>query len=540
MSDILTPFTPEIEILDTTLRDGAQSDGISFSVRDKLDLVRALDDAGISIIEAGNPGAVPKDMEVFHALKNIRLKRARLAAFSATRRKNTAAEDDPLLAALVSCGAPLAVIFGKSSRAHAENVLGVSRAENLAMIADSIRFLRSRGLIVLYDAEHYFDAFAEDRDYALETVRTALRAGAAQIVLCDSKGGSLPSDISAVTAETIRQTGCPSVGIHCHNDMGLAVAGSMSAVEAGARHVQGTFLGFGERCGNTNLSTLIPNLQLKLGYAVVPEECLQRFTRVATLIADVSNKRLHRDLPYVGRCAFAHKAGMHVDAMLKYKGAYEHIDPSRVGNIRQLPVSEFAGRQTLVAKFPQFFPDCGKDSPELLRVLNTLKAKEAAGYQYEAAEGSLELLIRRELGQMRDFFELIDCKLIDQQPVRTGASASALVKIRVNGRNELAAAEGDGPVHAIDSALRTALNRFYPSLGRTHLTDYKVRVLTPESATAAKVRVLIISTDGETEWSTVGVSADIIEASYTALRDSIEIKLIHDAEQGALNCTQTV
>lgn len=527
-------FSPDLEILDTTLRDGAQSDGISFSVKDKLDIIHALDHAGIAVIEAGNPGAVPKDMEVFRAMAGKQLKQARLAAFSATRRRDIAAEEDPMLAALAVCGAPIAVIFGKSSRAHAENVLGVSLRENLAMIEDSIRFLRSRGLTVDYDAEHYFDAFAEDRDYALETVRTALRAGANRIILCDSRGGSLPAQIADVTTETIRAVGSSLVGIHCHNDMGLAVACSMSAVEAGACQVQGTFLGFGERCGNTNLSTLIPNLQLKLGRKIVPPECLQRFTRVATLIADVSNKHLHRDLPYVGRCAFTHKAGMHVDAMQKYAGAYEHIDPSRVGNTRQLPVSEFAGRQTLVAKFPQFFPEHDKESPALLTILNTLKAREAAGYQYEAAEGSLELLIRRQLGLMRDFFELIDCKLIDQQPVRTGANSSALVKIRVNDREELAAAEGDGPVHAIDSALRAALNCFYPTLGRTHLIDYKVRVLTPENATAAKVRVLIISTDGENEWSTIGVSADIIEASYIALRDSIELKLIRDAESGNL------
>ena len=533
----MTVFHPEIEILDTTLRDGAQSESISYSVKDKLDIVHALDRAGISVIEAGNPGAVPKDMELFRALAGAKLKNARVAAFSPTRHRHTAAEQDPMLAALVRCGAPVAVVFGKASRAHAENVLAVSAAENLAMIGDSIRFLRAKGLTVYYDAEHYFDAYAEDRDYALETVRAALRAGASKAVLCDTNGGSLPARVAAVLTETIRafgETESGAFGIHCHNDMGLAVACSMSAVEAGARHVQGTFLGFGERCGNACLSTLIPNLQFKLGFRAVPDEALRRFTREATLIADVSNQRLNRELPYVGRSAFAHKAGMHVDAMLKYHGAYEHIDPALVGNTRQIPVSEFAGRQTLFAKFARFFPDGDKDSPALLSVMNLLKAKEAAGYQYEAAEGSLELIIRRQVGMMRDFFELIDCTLIDRQPVRTGASSSALVKIRVNGRDELAAAEGDGPVHAIDSALRAALNRFYPTLGRTHLTDYKVRVLTPESATAAKVRVLIRSTDGESEWSTIGVSADIIEASYAALRDSIELKLINDMESSAL------
>lgn len=529
-------MTEQLEILDTTLRDGAQSESISYSVTDKLEIIHALDRVGVTVIEAGTPGAMPKDMELFDALRSVPLQHARLAAFGPTRHKNCTAATDPMLAALVACGAPIASVFGKASRAHAERVLAVSPAENLAMIDDTIRFLTGRGLEVYFDAEHYFDAFAEDRDYALATVATAYQAGAKRVILCDSNGGTLPDQVAQVVRETLEAFPelSDGIGIHCHNDTGLAVACSMSAVQAGARQVQGTFLGFGERCGNTCLSTLIPNLQLKMGYAVVPESALRRFTEAARLIADVSNLRVNRELPYVGSSAFAHKAGMHVDAMLKYGGAYEHIDPAKVGNTRQLPVSELAGRQTLAAKFPRYFPNGDKDDPALQTVLATLKAREADGYEYEAAEGSLELIIRKQLGLSHDFFELIDCKLIDQQPVRTGASASAVVKIRVNGREELAAAEGDGPVHAIDSALRGALHRFYPTLSRSRLTDYKVRVLTPENATAAKVRVLIRSTDGSSEWSTIGVSADVIEASYAAMRDAIQLKLLKDLENGKL------
>lgn len=522
-----------IEILDTTLRDGAQSEQLSFSVKDKINIIHALDRAGIAVIEAGNPGASPKDMELFEAMRGETLKNAQLAAFTPTRRKTSTAETDPMLAAIVACGAPIACVFGKSSRDHTEKVLAVSEEENLAMIDDSIRYLRSKGLRVYFDAEHYFDGYLADPAFALATVRTAFAAGAEQIVLCDTNGGTLPAEVARIVRETIAATNAP-LGIHCHNDAGLAVACSMSAVEAGVNHVQGTFLGFGERCGNTCLSTLIPNLQLKMGCRVVSDEALRRFAREANLIADAADRRLDRELPYVGRSAFAHKAGMHVDAHLKFRGAYEHIDPAAVGNTRRLPVSEFSGHQTLVAKYAHLFPDVSRNAPVLARVRETLKQKEAEGYQYESAEGSLELLIRREVGSTRDFFELIDCKLIDQLPVRIGASASAVVKIRVGDAVELAVAEGEGPVHAIDTALRTALGRVYPTLANVHLTAYKVRVLTPRNATAAKVLVLIHSTDGDREWSTVGVSADIIKASYYALRDSIELKLINDCERGAL------
>ncbi len=519
----------KLEILDTTLRDGAQSEEISFSVPDKLAIALALERVGVDIIEAGNPGASPKDMLLFNTLME-RPFHAKIAAFSPTRRKFTPVDEDPMMAAVIKSGVKIASIFGKSSQLQAEQVLGVDAAENLAMIGDSIRYLTQMGIDVYYDAEHFFDAFAESPAYAMDTLRQAAEAGAKCIVLCDTNGGCLPETMGTVV-DCVRKALDVPIGIHAHNDMGLAVACSMAAVSHGATHVQGTFLGFGERCGNTCLSTLVPNLQLKCGIPVVSDTALKQFTAVARLISDISNRHLNRELPYVGRSAFAHKAGMHADAILKLNGAYEHVDPTVIGNTRHLPISEYAGRNAILARFPNLFDREDKDSPVLQEILQTVKDMELHGYQYEAAEASLELLIRRTIHTMPDFFELVDCKLIDQHPIRTGYSASAMIKVRVNGKEEFAAAEGDGPVHALDQAFRNALVRFYPSLSKTHLTDYKVRVLTPEAAAAAVVRVLIHATDGVHEWTTVGVSSDVIEASYLALRDLIEIKLLRDSEE---------
>lgn len=523
----------QIEILDTTLRDGAQSEGISYSVKDKTEIISALDSAGIQIIEAGNPGLTPKDAELFRLLRAYPLEHARIAAFSSTCRKDTRPENDVGLEAILASGCKCAVIFGKTHAGHVESILQTTLDENERMVFESIRHLTKHGVEVIFDAEHFFEAMRCNEVYAMRVLRLANKAGASCLCLCDTNGGCFPSGI-ANTVRHVRQTLKANFAIHCHNDMGMAVAGSLEAVKAGAVQVQGTFLGNGERCGNACLSTIIPNLQLKMMIPVVKPECLARFTDIARLVSDVSNIRLDKDLPYVGHSAFAHKAGIHSDAVLKLPETYEHIDPALVGNTRHLPLSEYAGRQALLRRFARFFPEGDKESPELQSVHMRLKDLESEGFQFEAAEGSLELIIRRETGHMREFFELVDCKLIEQQPAAPGCTVSAIIKIRVDGREELAAAEGEGPVHAIDTALRLALNRFYPTLARAHLTDYKVRVLTPEAATAAKVRVLIRSGDGTDEWSTIGVSKDIIEASFDALRDSINYKLINDYDKGLI------
>lgn len=522
----------KIEILDSTLRDGAQSENISYSVKDKLDTIRALDRAGMDIIEAGAPFAYPKDMELFAEASKLRLAHSKLAAFSSTCRKNARPEDDEAMRAVLKSGAETAVLVGKAIASHVEQVLGTTLEENLRMIADSVRYLTQKGIRVIFDAEHFFDGCDENPMYALDTLRAAAEAGADTVVLCDTNGGCFPDTAQKIVKEVARR-GIGRIGIHCHNDTGLAVATSMAAVYAGANQVHGTFLGFGERCGNACLSTLIPNLQFKENYDAVPAECLRRFEAEARLIAEIANISLDRGLPYVGQSAFAHKAGMHTDSLIKLEGSYEHIDPSLVGNTRRLLISEMSGRSIVAEKLAKF-GNYDKNSPEAAAVTGRIKLLEAEGYQFEAAQGSLELMIREELGLKREFFALTDLKIIEQQPVRTGKSAAAIIKVNVGGSEELSSAEGDGPVHAIDSALRSALAKFYPTLSSVHLNDFKVRVLTPEAATAAKVRVLINSTDGETEWSTVGVSTDIIEASWFALRDSMKYKLANDYDRGRL------
>jgi 2-isopropylmalate synthase len=519
----------KIEVLDSTLRDGAQSEHISFSIKDKIDIALALDRAGIDIIEAGIPAANPKDAEAFKELKALNFSNAKLAAFTRTCVKGCSAENDPGLAATLAAGADIVAIVGKSDARQVEHVLCADKGENLRMIRESVKFFASRGVRVIFDAEHYFDGYKFDPEYSLSVVREAFAAGADTVALCDTNGGTFPSDIRDITRETLAKCG-GKLGIHCHNDIGCAVAGSMASVEAGAMQVHGTFVGFGERCGNACLTTLIPNLQLKGGYSLVPPECLKRFVAEARLISETANISLNRELPYVGASAFAHKAGMHADAILKFDGAYEHIDPSLVGNTRRLLISENSGRNAVITRLKRFMPSADKNTPEVADITAVLKENENRGYQYEAAEGSLELIIRRAINKTREFFTLTDLKLIDQLPRRTGKSAAVLIKVKVGDVEELACAEGDGPVHAMDKALRRALRAFYPSISRLHLIDYKVRVLTPEENTAAKVRVLITSTDGRREWSTVGVSTDVIEASWLALRDSIELKLSRDSD----------
>ena len=521
----------KIEIFDSTLRDGAQGQGISFSLEDKLKIVKVLDEIGIDYIEAGNPGSNPKDMEFFKRVKNIKLSKSKLAAFGSTRRPNIDVEKDSNLKNLLEAETAVTVIFGKSWDTQVIEILKTTLEENLNMIKDSIKFLKSKNKEVIFDAEHFFDGYKNNKDYAIKALYSAREAGADTIVLCDTNGGTLPNDINDITKEVVKKIG-GKIGIHCHNDIGLAVANSISAVQAGACHIQGTFIGVGERCGNSNLSTIIPTLKFKMNYDVISNSIMSEFTSKARYIAEVSNIPLIDEMPYVGNSAFAHKGGMHVDAVYKSSDSYEHIKPEAVGNSRRFLVSEVSGKSTILREVQKIFPQITKDSKEIQNITNKLKELESEGYKFEGAEGTIELLIRKIIGKYEPFFKLNHFKIIGEQPSCNAAfSSTALINITVDGKTEMTAAEGDGPVNALDKALRKALEVFYPELKDVRLVDYKVRVLDSESATGGAVRVLIESTDGKENWSTVGVSKDVIQASWVALVDSIEYKLIKDMEK---------
>lgn len=519
----------QIEILDTTLRDGAQARGISLSVDDKLNIAASLDMLGISYIEFGNPATGERELEGFRRVRRHSLETSRVAAFGATRRKNTPVAEDAGVRALEASGADTIVIFGKSWDLHVDHVLGTTKEENLAMIADTVAHFAARGCHVIYDAEHYFDGRRSDHDYALETLRTAVQAGAHCITLCDTNGGTMPNEIYEATREA-KELLRVQIGIHCHDDCGLAVAGTLEAVRAGATLVQGTLLGFGERCGNAKLTTILPNLQLKLGYDCIPEKNMPMLTTIARQVAEIANISIPSYSPYIGSNAFTHKAGMHADGVLKLSRTFEHVSPEDVGNMRRILTSEMSGRNALYHKIQRIAPELDRDSPEIQRIIEKLKEAEQNGYTFEAAEASFELMVRRETGRMPNFFDLIFYKTIGEQPFSSTMSSSAVVKLRVGDREAVNAAEGEGPVHALDTALRKTLDEFYPRLAESYLCDFKVRVLNPEAATAAKVRVLMTSTDGDATWSTVGVSSDILEASWTALSEAVEYKLIRDAK----------
>ena len=521
----------KLTVLDATLREGAQGEGISFSVGDKLAIARELDALGVTYIEAGNPGSNPKDREFFARADELQLTTARLTAFGSTRRKGIAAEEDEGLAALLSAGTGTVTIFGKCSRWHTENILATTPEENAAMIESSCRCLTDHGRQVIFDAEHFFDGYTEDRDFALDMLRAALRGGAVILVLCDTNGGAFPDDIARAVSD-VSANFPEAEGIHCHNDGGMAVANTVSAVAAGALHVQGTLLGHGERCGNAALSTVIPNLQLKRGYDIIPAERCEKLTAISRAVAEICNTSIKKYEPYIGRSAFAHKAGMHVDAVRKHPSSYEHLPPEAVGNDRRILLSEVSGRSAMLDKLRRLIPNAGKDSEITARVTERLKQLEYEGYQFEGAQASLELMIRRCVGKETSFFELRNYRIICANPHDPECSAAAMVKVRVGDSEVLRSAEGMGPVHALDKALRYALSVFYPSLSTMRLADYKVRVMDSANATAALVRVSIASTDGRREWNTVGVSQDIIEASFTALCDSIEYKLYRDGESG--------
>ncbi|PHV72088.1 citramalate synthase [Sporanaerobium hydrogeniformans] len=521
----------KIAIFDSTLRDGAQAESISFSVADKLKIVSTLDELGVGYIEAGNPGSNPKDLEFFTEVKKVTLKNAKLAAFGSTRRRNIKVEEDSNVQSLLVADTPVVVIFGKTWDFHVTDIIKTTLEENLCMIDETIRFLKAKGKEVIFDAEHFFDGYKNNQAYALKTLETAQKAGADCIVLCETNGGAFPDEVIEIMSDVKEKISC-EIGIHTHNDTGMGVANSIMAVLAGATHVQGTFIGFGERCGNANLSTIIPNLQLKRGYQCIPEENMVKLTLAARRIAEIANISLGEHMPYVGKSAFTHKAGMHIDGVTKAPISFEHVVPDSVGNERRFLMSEVAGRSTILEKVQRIAPHITKDDAVTGQIIARIKELEHKGYQFEGADGTFELLVRKALGKYRPFFDLEEFKTIGEEPSHSKEiSSSAIIKVRVDGKVEMTAAEGEGPVNALDKALRKALEVFYPELKTVHLTDYKVRVLDTKSATAAKVRVLIESTDGEDYWSTVGVSTDIIEASWIALVDSIEYKLIKDIEK---------
>lgn len=520
-----------IIIFDSTLRDGAQGQGISFSLEDKIKIVRALDDMGVEYIEAGNPGSNPKDMEFFRQVENIKLKNSKLAAFGSTRRPNIKVENDNNLKNLLKANTKVTVVFGKSWDFQVTDILKTSLEENLNMISDTVKFLVDKDKEVIFDAEHFFDGYKNNPEYALSTIRCAKESGASTIVLCDTNGGCLPNEIKDIVLKAISEVG-GNVGIHCHDDMGMAVANSIMATQVGASHIQGTFIGIGERCGNTNLSTIIPTLKLKLGYDVIDEKNLSKLTTVARFIAEISNITLRDETPYVGNSAFAHKGGMHIDAVCKKPIAYEHIVPEEVGNRRRFLVSEVSGKSTIFSEINKIFPNISKESEEVAKITKKLKELEYEGYQFEGAEGTIELVMRKIIGKYKPFFKLNHFKVFSEQPSEyADFTSSVMINITVDGREEVSASEGEGPVNALDRALRKALEVFYPQLKDVRLVDYKVRVLDSESATEAKVRVLIESTDGIENWSTVGVSRDVVQASWIALVDSMEYKLIKDIER---------
>ncbi|MDQ7819939.1 MAG: citramalate synthase [Armatimonadota bacterium] len=509
-----------IAVYDTTLRDGTQGAGIAFSADDKIRIARLLDELGVDYIEGGWPGSNPKDLAFFARARDLRWSRARVVAFGSTRRPGLRAEDDANLTMLLEAGTPAVALFGKSWDLHVTRALRTTLEENLRMIAESVAYLTRAGREVIYDAEHFFDGLRANPDYALATLRAARAAGAAVLVLCDTNGGSLPEDIRAGVERVLREVGGP-VGIHTHNDGELAVANTLAAVQAGAVHVQGTINGYGERCGNANLCSVIPNLQLKMGYACLPEASLARLTDVSRVVSELANRAPDDQQPFVGRNAFAHKGGVHVSAVVADPATYEHIDPARVGNRRRVVVSDLSGQATVLYKAAEVGIPLDRSRPEVKEILARLKQLEHEGYQFEGAEASFELIMRRLLGTHRPLFTLHWFQ-VTVSGSGDGARAEATVKLSVEGVTEHTAADGNGPVHALDRALRKALDRFYPELRSIRLTDYKVRVLNAEAATAARVRVLIESTDGERTWGTVGASTNVVEASWLALVDSLE------------------
>ena len=516
----------QIALFDTTLRDGTQSEGLSFSVEDKIKIARLLDGFGVRYIEGDYPGANPKDEEFFRRASELNLKQARLTAFGSTRRTGSTAANDANLQALVKAATPAVAIFGKTWLLHVTDVLKTTPEENLAIISDSVSFLKQNGREVIFDAEHFFDGFRADRSYALAAVHAAAQAGADWIALCDTNGGNLPSTVAEIVREAKKVLTVP-LGIHAHNDSDLAVANSLAAVEAGCTMVQGTLNGWGERCGNANLMSVIPALQLKMGLACIPEENMERLTEVSRTASEIANLRPRAHAPYVGASAFAHKAGAHVAAVAKSPVTFEHIPPEKVGNDRRIVVSELSGRGNIRARAAELGVELRGNEADLVARIKDL---ENQGYQFEAADGSLELMLRRTQPGYVEPFEVRDVVVISQRRSSSDMFVEATVKIKVGDEVSHVVAEGSGPVDAMDHAFHKALDHHFPLLRQIHLCDFKVRILDPESATAAITRVLVESSLGSERWSTIGVSQNIIEASCEALKDALELPLVRAAK----------
>jgi 2-isopropylmalate synthase len=521
-----------IYIYDTTLRDGNQARGVSLSLEDKLLISQKLDELGVHYIEGGWPNPTnPTDMNFYQKIKKIKLKNAMIAAFGSTCRPRIKAENDEGLNFLINTKAATQTIFGKSWDFHVTNVIKTTLDENLKMIEDSITYLKKNASEVIYDAEHFFDGYKNNPEYAIKTLHAALEGGADWIILCDTNGGMLPQECEKIFSEVKSKFNCP-IGIHMHNDSGCAVANTLICVAQGATQIQGTINGLGERCGNANLCTLIPDIELKMGKATIGRQRLKQIREVSLYVSEIAN--VHHDFrqPFVGEAAFSHKGGAHIDGILKEKSSFEHVDPALVGNIRTYILSDQAGGATIVEKLKTFIPDLDKKGPRVRKLLFKLKQMESQGYQFEAAEASFKLVAKKELGLYSEPFLFKGFRVIEEKRSLNNVPYSeATIKLEANGKIEHTAAEGDGPINALDNAIRKALSRFYPEISKIRLTDYKVLVINAKAGTEARVRVFIESTDGHEYWGTVGVSENIIEASWIALIDSINYKLMIDQEK---------
>lgn len=521
----------KVYIYDTTLRDGAQSEGISFSVKDKIRIARKLDELGIDFIEGGWPGSNPKDDEFFaEAAKNLKLKKSKLTAFGSTRRAGGQTASDAVIKGLLKAETKYLTIFGKSWDLHVKQILKTTLKENLKMIEDSIRYLRKEGRRVFFDAEHFFDGYENNSEYALETLQAAARGGAEAVILCDTNGGALTTRVFEIVEEVAGNIKIP-LGIHVHNDSEMAVANSIAAVQAGCVQVQGTFNGYGERCGNANLVSIMPTLKFKLGMDCLSEFAFKELTEASMYVAEISNVRRQDAQAYVGKSAFAHKAGVHVNAILKNSKSYEHIDPSLVGNERRMLISELSGKSSIIDKAGEFGLKIEKTSDKAKKILSYVQDLEKEGYQFELAEASLMLLMRKASDVFKQHFEMVDFRVIVEKRSNGPIVSEATLKLKIGKDLRHTVSLGDGPIHALDQALRKSLMEFFPSLKEMHLSDFSVRVLDEKSGTAAKVRVLIQSQDKTDSWWTVGVSENIIEACWLALRDSIEYKFMKDEKR---------
>jgi 2-isopropylmalate synthase len=530
-----------ILIYDTTLRDGTQGENISFSAKEKIKIAKKLDDLGVQYIEGGWPGSNHRDARFFELAQMETFEQARITAFGSTRKPGTRAVDDPNLQALIAGNTPAVAIFGKSWSLHVEAIMGNTREENLSMIEDSVSWLKSHDREIIYDAEHFFDGYKDDPEYAAQTLLCAAEAGADALVLCDTNGGTLPSEIQKVVAELkqlLISRGCTAIlGIHCHNDCGMAVANSIAAVEAGASMVHGTVNGYGERCGNADITSIIPILSVKMNRPCIPKEKLAGLKTFSRYVSEAANMIPVHSRPFVGKSAFAHKGGIHVNAVMKEPRAYEHMDPALVGNKRRVLISDMSGKSNVEYKAKEFGVMIGGQGKDTQEIVDEIKSMEDQGYQFDVADGSMKILLEKFTEQFKPHFDLDSFRISIEKDKELACTSHAIIKIQVGGKDEITAAEGHGPVSALDNALRKALGRFYPDLNGMRLVDFKVRVIDGREGTAARVRVFIESRDNEETWTTIGVSEDIIEASWQALADSFQFKLAkeQDRERGSLS-----